>query len=299
MNRVIIVMALCLSLASCQWLAGSLKGDKGEEQAVRKYSDFLSLPHGIDGYFDFDEAVAAAKRENKPIFIDVTGHACNNCREMEYYVWSDPKVKMMLEEDFIICALYVDDSTKLDGGKQLGTLNSKLALEKWGVESIPAYIILSPDGNTILKGPRGYDRDIDSYLRFLSPSIEVGFDSDSPYVKWSVSVKRQGRDIYTITYDATFKEGYFGFSMSDFSAPYFDFDGVEILGDVYEPLTPTNNGDDELTGETSYIYPDRAVYVQRVRARAGDIVNCYIMATVCNKAYQCTANVAEFNLMMP
>jgi thioredoxin-related protein len=103
-------------------------------QKMKKYSDMLELPHGLDGYFDLDEAIAAAKREHKPLFIDVTGHACNNCREMETRVWSDNRVMNLLENKYIICALYVDDKTALapedyytsSEGKQMTELGRKL-----------------------------------------------------------------------------------------------------------------------------------------------------------------------------
>ncbi len=133
----------------------------------RKYADFLHLPHQLEGYFDFEEAVEAAKKQNKPIFVDVTGHACNNCREMETMVWSNDQVLPMLRNDFVICALYVDDMTKVDGGKRLGSINSKFAQDRWGVNAQPGYILLSPDGETVLAGPRGYNTDIEAFVAFL------------------------------------------------------------------------------------------------------------------------------------
>ena len=136
--------------------------------AGRKYADFLHLPHQLEGHFDFEEAVEAAKAANKPLFIDVTGHACNNCREMETMVWSNDQVLPMLRNDFVICALYVDDMTKVEGGKRLGSINSKFAQERWGVNAQPGYILLSPDGETVLAGPRGYDTNIEAFVEFLN-----------------------------------------------------------------------------------------------------------------------------------
>ena len=138
----------------------------------RKYADFLHLPHQLEGYFDFEEAVEAATAANKPIFVDVTGHACNNCREMETMVWSDDQVLPMLKDDFIICALYVDDMTKVEGGKRLGAINSKFAQDRWGVNAQPGYILLSPDGETRLAGPRGYNTDINGFVEFLNKGKE-------------------------------------------------------------------------------------------------------------------------------
>ena len=135
--------------------------------ANRKYADFLHLPHQLEGYFDFDEAVEAAKKQNKPIFIDVTGHACYNCREMETKVWSNDRVLPILRDDFVVCALYVDDNTKVEGGR-LGSLNSKFAQDRWAVNAQPAYILLTPDGETVLAGPRGYNTDIDAFVEFLN-----------------------------------------------------------------------------------------------------------------------------------
>ena len=135
--------------------------------AGRKYADFLHLPHQLEGHFDFEEAVEDAMAQNKPIFVDVTGHACNNCREMETMVWSNDRVLPMLREDFVICALYVDDMTKVKGGR-LGSINSAFAQERWGVNAQPGYILLSPDGETVLAGPRGYNTDIDAFVEFLN-----------------------------------------------------------------------------------------------------------------------------------
>jgi thiol:disulfide interchange protein DsbD len=134
----------------------------------RKYADFLHLPHQLEGHFDFEEAVEDAMKQNKPIFVDVTGHACNNCREMETMVWSHSSVLPMLQKDFVICALYVDDNTKVEGGKRLGSINSKFAQDRWGVNAQPGYILLSPDGETVLAGPRGYDTNIEAFVEFLN-----------------------------------------------------------------------------------------------------------------------------------
>ena len=150
---------------------------------TRKYSDFLSLPHGMDGYFDIDEAKAAARAQNKPLFVDVTGHGCVNCREMEAKVLSDRRVLSTLGEDFVICALYADDKKTLDKQdwvttesgkvlKTLGKVNSHYALKTWGVNSQPCYIIIAPDGQ-LLAGPRGYDLDVQAYLDFLSEGLRA------------------------------------------------------------------------------------------------------------------------------
>ena len=78
-----------------------------------KYAGFLHFPHNLQGYFDYEQAQACAKEQNKPLFIDFTGHGCVNCREMEARVWSDPKVLKRLQTEFVLVALYVDDRTEL------------------------------------------------------------------------------------------------------------------------------------------------------------------------------------------
>lgn len=137
----------------------------------RKYDYKPFIPHEMEGYFDLDEAIAAATKLNKPILVDVTGFANNNGREMEQVVWGNERILTMLKNDFVICALYVDDNNKADDGQRLGTKNAKLAADRWGVNAQPGYIILSPDGETVLAGPRGYDTDIDSYVSFLEEGL--------------------------------------------------------------------------------------------------------------------------------
>jgi len=77
------------------------------------YNDILEWPHGLVGYFDYDQALACAKEQGKPIFIDFTGHGCVNCREMEQRVWADPAVLKRLSQKYVLVALYVDDRTTL------------------------------------------------------------------------------------------------------------------------------------------------------------------------------------------
>lgn len=144
-----------------------------------KYHEFLHLPHGLEGYFDYEQALACAKEQNKPIFIDFTGHACVNCREMEANVWSDPKVLKMLREDYIVTALYVDDKKKLPeeewivseyDGKTKKTVGAKFAdfqITRFQNNAQPYYVLLNPDGK-MLTQPRAYDLDVDKFVKFLN-----------------------------------------------------------------------------------------------------------------------------------
>lgn len=137
----------------------------------------VSLPHGLTGYSNLEDGIAAAKEQGKKVFVDITGHGCVNCREMEARVWSDPRVLQRLRDNYVIVSLYVDDKTKLpesqwvttDTGKVLkdvGRVNSHLVLERFGVNAQPNYFLLDGEG-TILAGPRGYNLDTDAFVKFL------------------------------------------------------------------------------------------------------------------------------------
>ena len=142
------------------------------------YGSEVALPHGLTGYNKLEDGLAAAREQGKKVFVDITGHGCVNCREMEARVWSDPRVLQLLQDEYVIVSLYVDDKTKLpesewvttDTGKVLkdvGRVNSHLVLKRFGVNSQPNYFLLDADGNT-LSGPRGYNLDTDAFVAFLS-----------------------------------------------------------------------------------------------------------------------------------
>ena len=141
----------------------------------------LEMPLGLSGYFSLEEGLAAAEAEGKPVFVDITGHGCVNCREMEQRVWSDPKVLDILKNDYIIVALYTDDKTKMpeskwvtaENGKVLkdmGRINSYYARTRFGVNAQPNYVLLSPDGSELMP-VRGYNLDVDSFVKFLRDGI--------------------------------------------------------------------------------------------------------------------------------
>ncbi|RXQ90987.1 thioredoxin family protein [Ancylomarina salipaludis] len=153
------------------------------EKINAKYSDFLHLPHGLQGYFDMDEAKAAAKAQNKPLFIDFTGHGCVNCREMESNVWSNPEVLRRLRDDYVIVAMYVDDKKELpkeewivsnyDGKtkKTLGKKNANYQIENYNVNAQPYYVLLDNEGKA-LHTPRAYDLDVDAFIKFLDEGVK-------------------------------------------------------------------------------------------------------------------------------
>ena len=143
-----------------------------------KHSDFLHLPHGLKGYFDYNQAIKCAKDLKKPLFIDFTGHACVNCRKMEEKVWADPQVLKRLEEDFVVVALYVDDRTevaesdwrisKLDGKvkKTVGKINADIQICYFGSNAQPNYCLLD-NNEELLAEPRGSNYNVKEFIEFL------------------------------------------------------------------------------------------------------------------------------------
>ncbi len=148
-----------------------------------KFHEKLHLPHGLQGYFDYEQALACAKSLDKPIFIDFTGHGCVNCREMEANVWADPRVLALLRHEYIIAALYVDDKTMLPeeewvlsdyDGKWKKTIGRKYAdfqVSKFGVNAQPYYVLMGHENNVVSQ-PRAYDLDVDEFVEFLKQGVE-------------------------------------------------------------------------------------------------------------------------------
>lgn len=148
-----------------------------------KYADILTLPHGLEGYFDYDQALACARAQKKPLFIDFTGHGCVNCREMEANVWSDSKVLSLLKNKYVVVALYVDDKLDLpqkewvtssyDGKvkKNIGTKFADLQVTKFGVNAQPFYVLLDNEGEVLVK-PRAYDLNVQAFVDFLENGVK-------------------------------------------------------------------------------------------------------------------------------
>lgn len=148
-----------------------------------KYGEFLKLPHGIQGFFDYEEALACAKKQDKPLFIDFTGHGCVNCREMEANVWGDPEVLKRLKEDYLVVALYVDEKTELPERewyvsgydnkvkKTIGKQNLDFMIQKLNANAQPYYTLLGENGE-LLAAPKSYDLNIGEFVSFLDQGIE-------------------------------------------------------------------------------------------------------------------------------
>jgi thiol:disulfide interchange protein DsbD len=134
-------------------------------------------------FYDYDEGMEYAAKHAKPVMIDFTGFGCVNCREMEASVWSDPRVKGIIDNDYVLISLYVDDKTKLsetieieEYGKKtklrtVGDKWSHLQRHKFGANAQPYYVLLNNKGLPIAPW-RAYNKNVDEYIRFLQEGIK-------------------------------------------------------------------------------------------------------------------------------
>jgi thiol:disulfide interchange protein DsbD len=165
-------------LTTQQFRIGEGYSNAGLERTPVKYGDFLEIPFGIQGYFDYQEALAVAKAQGKPLLIDFTGHGCVNCRKMEENVWSDPQVLARLKNDFVMVALYIDERLELPESewytssfddkvkKTLGKQNADFQITRFNNNAQPYYVILDHE-EKLLAAPRGYETNIQEFMEFL------------------------------------------------------------------------------------------------------------------------------------
>ena len=156
----------------------------GELEETPKYGDFLHLPHGLQGYFDYQQALEVAKKVDKPLFIDFTGHGCVNCREMEARVWIEPEVLKRFREDFVMVALYIDERYELpeeewytseyDGKvkKTIGKQNADFQIARFNNNAQPYYVILGHD-EEVLVPPIAYETNVGKFVDFLDRGKEA------------------------------------------------------------------------------------------------------------------------------
>jgi thiol:disulfide interchange protein DsbD len=154
---------------------------------VKKYAAIFherGTPKGFDPYYDYDQALAASKEQNKPVLIDFTGWNCVNCRKMEANVWTDPAVAKLLKEEFIMAELFVDDKTELPANEQfvstysgkkiktIGNKNSDFQASAFDSNSQPLYVIVDASG-TVLVPKTGANYNIGEYTAFLQSGIDA------------------------------------------------------------------------------------------------------------------------------
>ena len=152
------------------------------------YSIFYpcDCPQNLNCFKDFEEGMAFARENNKAVMVDFTGHACVNCRKMEEHVWPTKEVYDMLDQDYVLISLYVDEKIDLPEDEQGvwsystgGSTKIRLTGQKWnylqteffGNNSQPWYVLLSPDGQ-LLNQPVGYTPDEKEYAKFLKCGLE-------------------------------------------------------------------------------------------------------------------------------
>ncbi|MEZ4796819.1 MAG: cytochrome c biogenesis protein CcdA [Flavobacteriaceae bacterium] len=151
-------------------------------------------PNNLETFKDLKEGIAYAEKVNKPIMLDFTGYACVNCRKMEEHVWPDQKIDALLRNDYVIVSLYVDDKKELPEDEQIlvSRINGGTRLltnygHKWAhfqtqffqSNSQPFYVLLSPDGKTVLNNPVGYTPNEEEYTTFLECGLKA-FDEQKP-----------------------------------------------------------------------------------------------------------------------
>lgn len=146
--------------------------------------DFSLYDDEVHAAFDdYEAGMAYAKQHNKPVMIDFSGYGCVNCRKMEASVWTDARVKNILENDYVLITLMVDDKTKLpepiriqENGKTrtLRTIGDKwsyLQRSKFGANAQPFYILLDNEGKPLAPS-YAFDEDVSKYIQFLEKGLE-------------------------------------------------------------------------------------------------------------------------------
>lgn len=164
------------------------------------YENLLHFPHGIKGYFEYEQGIRCARELGKPVLIDFTGHGCVNCRKMEEKVWADPAVLKKLKEDYVVLSLYVDDKTELPEDqwkvskvtgktlKTIGKINADLQICLFNRNAQPWYILMDPNDEELLahprgtQGPSGENYNVQEYADYLDAGLKL-FKEKHPELK--------------------------------------------------------------------------------------------------------------------
>jgi thiol:disulfide interchange protein DsbD len=159
---------------------------------MKMYEPEVVTKYGLVTYFDYNEALAIAREQKKPLMLDFTGINCVNCRKMEGQVWSDPEAMKRLQEDFVIVSLYVDvqnidlqehEQYHSDAlGKNISTLgdkNADMQVTKFGANSQPYYFFLDGNEKKLVDEGYGYDPDIKGFIQLLDKAKQA-FKNNNP-----------------------------------------------------------------------------------------------------------------------
>lgn len=164
--------------------AAAPSAEASDFPAVVKYNDVLHPPRGFNAFFDLDEGVAYAKKVNKPVLIDFTGHACVNCRKMEDKVWIDPEVGHLIKDKYVLIQLYVDErSVKMPAAKvhyskilrsttdDLGRWNGDFQATNYNANSQPFYVLGGHDLVPLVT-PQGAIFDAKAFAAYLQSGLD-------------------------------------------------------------------------------------------------------------------------------
>ena len=162
---------------------GNSKGGSNAAAQVLPEGAHLG-PHDLVAFDDYEKGLAYAKSINKPILLDFTGYACVNCRKMEDYVWSDPAILKILQEEVVLISLYVDSKKELpkneqyiskETGKEIVSVGNKWSdfqITRYKANAQPYYIVLDTEENMLSDKPESYNSNIDEYKSWLREGID-------------------------------------------------------------------------------------------------------------------------------
>ena len=154
-----------------------------------KYSELFKFPYDLKGFFDYEESILFAKKVNKPILLDFTGHGCVNCRDIESRVWSDESIRNILNNDYILVSLYVDDKILLPEKdwyissydnktkKTIGKQNADFQITRFNNNAQPFYVALNPYTEEVIGKPFGYDLNIKNNIDFLKNNLSIYYEN--------------------------------------------------------------------------------------------------------------------------
>jgi len=154
-------------------------------EGVKKYAELFHAPAelDIDLFFQYEQALAYAKKVHKPLFIDFTGHSCVNCRYNEQNVWPEPEVSKYLQNDYVCVSLYVDDKTNLPAAEQyhsarldktietIGDRNTDLQTSTFKLPLSQPYYVLLDNAGKLLVTPQGGKTDPAQYAAYLEKGV--------------------------------------------------------------------------------------------------------------------------------
>ncbi len=153
-----------------------------------KYDDILHSPHNLKGYFDYEQGLTCAQKNDKPLLVIFKGHFCSKCKEMESKVLSDPRILKKLRQDYVLVSLYVDDRTKLpeaewinskEDGKIKKTIGKKaldIQITNFDANTQPYFVIINPQEETLAS--LSYTLSTETFLEFLDKGKEEGFTAN-------------------------------------------------------------------------------------------------------------------------